>query len=756
MPSYSDAPISLIERIIGLVMRRSSVGGRSASRDQMVDASTVVPVLAMPMPLTLVTALEKLAGACGKPTSAAMLTAALPIANGQMDPRFVPLAMARANLDARWSPMRLRALDAPDFPVVVLLHAGGALLVTGRAGRDRLQIEDETGTREISETILQGLVADDVLTCGHLDPENGAGFEEERSLMQRNPKLWLFGLYLSERSKFKNMIVAAILLNICALAVPLYMRAIYDRVIPNLAIESLWALSIGVAIVLVFEFVLKHVRSSFIDAVGVRVGQLVQHRAMTSFLHARIKRPDNNVGMLMTALRDIEAVTLLVPQAVVTFAIDVPFFFAYAALIVVIGGWTIAGPIMGAAAMALVGIVTSYALKLSSTKSSKLMQARSNLVVDVAEGIATIKANQAEGRFLRQWDIVSDHIGVGAKTARKWSELPGSMSGFVVQLVTVLVVIIGVFQIKAGVMTTGAMIAVTMLTGRAMVPVSSAISVVSKAYQSMAQLAGLSQILTMEAERDVSDPAIARRPIVGRICLNDVTCRYHEAAEPSLTNVSLSIERGEKIAIIGRSGSGKSTLLRAISGMLPIESGTITVDGHIMGQFAAAHLRKSIVYAGQDAALFNSSIWENILLGMDEPAEDVVERAITVSCLDRFVSRSVEGFARNIGPGGCKMSGGQRQSLVLARALIRDPGTLLLDEPTASMDINAEQGVINGLRASMKGRTLIIATHRMTLLDLVDRIIWVEGGKIVADRPQVEMLATLRAQYQTGADRAAA
>jgi ATP-binding cassette subfamily C protein LapB len=270
------------------------------------------------------------------------------------------------------------------------------------------------------------------------------------------------------------------------------------------------ALSIGVAIVLVFEFVLKHVRSSFIDAVGVRVGQLVQHRAMTSFLHARIKRPDNNVGMLMTALRDIEAVTLLVPQAVVTFVIDVPFFFAYLALIVMIGGWTVAGPIIGAGAMALVGIVTSYALKLSSAKSTKLMQARSNLVVDVAEGIATIKANQAEGRFLRQWDIVSDHIGVGAQTSRKWAELPGSMSGFIVQFVTVMVVIIGVFQIKAGVMTSGAMIAITMLTGRAMVPVSNAIGVVSKAYQSMAQLAGLAQILAARLDPH-TQPRIAAR-----------------------------------------------------------------------------------------------------------------------------------------------------------------------------------------------------------------------------------------------------
>lgn len=695
--------------------------------------------------LPLVNGLERLSERLGKPVSRAMLTAALPVANGDLNPRLVPIAMARAGLDARWEARRLTSLDSHDLPALLTLRSGGALLLLGiKAGQ--ASVVDARGEQQVSLAELMTLIGDEILLCGHVDPENGLGFDEERAFVRRNPRLWLIGSYLSERKRLVQLFLAAALLNICALALPLYMRAIYDRVVPNLAIESLWALSAGVALVLVFEFIFKHVRGSYVDAVGIRVGQAVQHRAMTSLLHARGAITDNSVGSLMTALRDVETLALLVPQAMVTMLVDFPFFFAYLALILMIGGWTVAGPLLGAVVMVLVGAVAAYALKLSSRRSSKLMQARNNLVVDVSEGLNTIKANQAEGRFLHQWDIVSDHIGMSTQTARKWNDLPTSLSGFMVQLVTVLVVIIGVFQIREGTMSTGAMIAVTMLTGRAMVPISAAISIVSRGYQSLSQFAGLAHILALEPERDVSDPAIAKRPIRGDIRLQTIDFAYSKDAAPSLTGVSLAIQPGEKIALIGRSGSGKSTLLQLLAGMITPQTGAMTVDGHAVDQFAAAHLRQRIVFAAQDAMLFDSSIWDNILLGMQEPDAEVVDRAIRASGLDRFVSRSVEGYGRKIGPRGSHLSGGQRQSLLLARALVRDPAVLLLDEPTAAMDINSEQLVMQGLREAAAGKTLIVATHRMALLDLVDRVIWLDEGKIVADRPRAEILAMMRSQ----------
>lgn len=745
MPSSEQQKgVSLMERIaasIGMKASRDSRTERARQADQAARAWT-----GSIEPASLVTCLERLSALCGKPTPRDMLIAALPMPNGSMDPRHAPIAMARAGLDARWDTRPLASLTPQDVPMVMQLRDGGSVLLVALFDDPHATIIDATGEKSVPLPVLEHLVTEDVLVCGHVDPANGLDIDDERSFVRRNPRLWLLGSFLGERKRLGQLLIAAALLNLCALAIPLYMRAIYDRVVPNLAIESLWALSAGVMLILVFEFLFKHVRGGYIDAVGVRVGQAIQNRAMNSFLHARLGQGDRSVGGLMTALRDVEALSLLVPQAIVTFLVDVPFFFGYVALIMLIGGWAVAGPVIGAAAMVLVGIIAAYALKLSSKRASKLMHARSNLVVDVSEGLTTIKANQAERHFLRQWDIVSDHIGISSRVARKWNDLPTSMAGFLVQAVTVMVVIIGVFQIKAGIMTTGAMIAVTMLTGRAMVPVSAAISIVSKGYQSLSQFAALSRILGSEPERETSDPAVKTRAIRGDIRLQNVVFSHAEAATPSLKDISIAIQPGEKIALIGRSGSGKSSLLQMIAGLHQPQGGTITVDGNAIDQYAASHLRHSICYSAQDATVFNTSIWANILLGLPEPEAEVVERAIAASGLDRFVSRSVEGYGRNVGANGVKLSGGQRQSVILARALLRDPAILLLDEPTAAMDINSEQAVIEGLRDVAKDRTVVIATHRMALLDLVDRVIWLEDGKVFADRPRAEILMMMRNQ----------
>lgn len=732
-----DRP-SLTQRMFGMFSRNALKHGRESHSEW----------AGLLSPLSTVGALESLSKQCGKPTAREVLTAALPIGDGDMDPRFAQVALARAGLEARWERASPSDLAATSLPCLMPLMDGGAVIVLALPDRKTALVLDTEGEKQIPREALDSLAFGDILVCGHMDPENGLGFDEERDFVRRNPRLWALGVFLSERKRLVQMLAAAAFMNLTALAIPLYMRAIYDRVVPNLAMESLWALSVGVMMVLVFEFLFRHARSAFVDSVAVRVGQAVQHRAMTSFLKGRLGKRDTNVGSLMTALRDVEGLAMLVPQMLVTFLVDVPFFFAFVVLIGMIAGLTASAPVIGAAAMLFIGAVAAYASKLSAKRATKLMQARNNLVVDVAEGLTTIKANQAEGRFLRQWDIVSDHIGMAGRTTRKWNDLPGSVSTFLVQLVTVAVIIIGVFQIKAGVMTTGALVAATMLAGRAMVPVSGAIAMISKGYQSLSQFAGLAELLAMEPERDVSDPSIRRAKISGDIRLRQISYTYEGAAEQSLREISLNIAPGEKIALIGRSGSGKSTLLQILSGMLGPTEGAISVDGHAMDQFASAHLRQSIVYSGQDAVLFNTSIWDNILLGMEEPDPEVVERAIRAAGLDRFIDRSVEGYTRKVGPRGARLSGGQRQSVLIARAIVRNPAIILFDEPTANMDIDSEQAVINGLRQAAADKTVIVATHRMALLDLVDRVIWLEEGRVFADKPKLEVLAMLRGQQQ--------
>ncbi|MET0364917.1 MAG: ABC transporter transmembrane domain-containing protein, partial [Sphingobium sp.] len=278
-------------------------------------------------PLPFVHALERLSAACGMTVARAHLTAGFPVSEGDLDPRFAPFALARAGLDARWEAIRLHHIQAHDLPALTAVREGGAIVITAISLSSRTaRIIDAGGERTVALPALEFSISEQILTCGHLDPENGLDEDSQQDLVQRNPRLWLLGVFLAEKKRIGQLLLAAVFLNLCALAIPLYMRAIYDRVVPNLAIESLWALSVGMVIVLLFEFLFRHVRSGFVDAVSIRVGQSVQHRAMNTVLNARMKHGGKSVGALMVGLRDVEQLAMLAPQAAVTFLVDVPWF----------------------------------------------------------------------------------------------------------------------------------------------------------------------------------------------------------------------------------------------------------------------------------------------------------------------------------------------------------------------------------------------------------------------------------------------
>lgn len=699
-------------------------------------------------PLPMLAALEALAAARGIEPDPAALGAALPMTQETLAAKLAPLALARIGIEAQWHPIGQRVPKAADLPLVVPLARGGAVLITGRAA-DQVVVLDAAGEQLLPFAVLRPLLAGEALHTGPVDPVNGASDAHERDLIRRNPKMWLLGAYLAERRPLGQMLLTSALLNLCALAIPLYMRAIYDRVVPNLAIESLWALSIGVVLVLVFELLLKKIKARFVEAVATRVGQAVQHRAVVAVLRARAPTAGMGFGAMLTGLRDLEQLSLLVPNAIATFCIDLPFVVLLFTLIAAIGGFTVIGPVVGALGLILFGMVSNYALKLASRRASKLVQARSDLTAELTSGWTTIKANHAEGLFEGRWDVISDHLAIGNKQVRHWSELPASAAGLLVQLVTVMVVVIGVLQIKAGLMTTGALIAVVLLTGRAMVPVATTVSMFARAYQSLAQFQALADLLQTEPERDVSDPAVSLSPVRGALAVAGLSHTFKGSGAPSLSGLSFQIREGERVALIGKSGSGKSTLLQMLAGLIPAEEGLITLDGHALDRFAIPQLRRSVIYSAQDAMIFEGTVWHNILLGMSEPEAPVVERAIRCSGLDGFVARTAEGYMRQVGPRGSALSGGQRQSLLLARALVRDPKVLLLDEPTASLDVASEQAVIAGLAEATQGKTLIVATHRLALLEIVDRVIWLEEGRVVADRPKADVLAQLSANSGT-------
>ncbi|WP_353229004.1 hypothetical protein, partial [Novosphingobium sp.] len=331
-------------------------------------------------PFTMLAGVQALCAALGRGADSA---AVMPLSAGGLAPALVPEALAQVGLLAHWLPLPVDRLAPTDLPALLRCQDGGVLVLHTILSGGFGVVEDALGRHPILIARLAPLVDGEVLVAGPADPDQPAQAHETDDLVRRNPRLWLVGAFMAERRRLGQLALTGALINLCALTVPLYMRAIYDRVVPNLAIESLWALSAGVCIALVFELLLRHVKAGFVESTGIRVGQAVQHKAVSAILRGRIQTSENSVGALMTALRDTEQLALLVPLAFVTFVVDMPSILAYFALIALIGGWTVLGPMVGAGALVLTGLVTNFALKLASRHASRLMQTRNNLIVEV-------------------------------------------------------------------------------------------------------------------------------------------------------------------------------------------------------------------------------------------------------------------------------------------------------------------------------------------------------------------------------------
>lgn len=698
--------------------------------------------------LTLIEALTAMLQRRGDDISPQGLTAALPLTGGDLDPRVAPIALARHRVSARWERRRFTDLTRADFPCVLRLKNGQYVLAVDLVDGGKVRLANplvgsqSTVLESVETLILAG--TGDVLIVGSADPVNGDPASDDGEAMRASPRRWILARFFEDKKVLVRLAFAAILLNLCALAMPLYQRAVYDRVIPNLAMESLWALSIGVAIALVFEFMLRNVKADFIEAAGLRVSHLVQHKVVAGLLAARREHASIESGTLQVALRDVDGLAHLAPLAIVTALVDLPFFFLFVALLWFTGGPVAVAAAAGAMAIMFLGLVAATGLGAMSERGSRLSRARSNQVVDAADGLMTIKANQYEGRFLRDWSVVSDHLSLSGHAQRRWMEWSNAMTATAVQGVTIIVLIVGVYMMQSGAMTVGSLIACSLLAGRAMAPIAQATMILSKANQALAQFASLSQLISLPAEKDIAGAAITGKRIRGLIEFKNASFAYDKDGPQALRDVSFRLEPGERVALIGKSGSGKSTLLQLAACLAEPTSGKVLYDGFATEQYGVSRVRSAIAYAGQDALVFDQTLKENLLLGALDAREEDILQAIKVTGVDQIAARLPDGFGARLGHRGGRLSMGQRQAVIVARALIRKTPILILDEPTASMDSSAEQRLRDGLMALPRDCTMIISTHRMELLPLVDRVIWMDEGRILADKPRDQVVAQLR------------
>lgn len=693
---------------------------------------------------TLLECLQLVALGHGRPLSRDAAIAGLPLVDGRLCPSLFARAAQRAGLASRVVALPAQDLPSGDAPFIALLNSDAAVVVLAvDAALGSVRLRDPAGPAGEIEWPLDVFAERYGGTAILLRAE----FRFDERTPQVGPprqRHWFWGVMRDNWPLYRDALFAAALINTFALAMPLFVMNVYDRVVPNHAMDTLWVLAVGVAIVLLGDLVLRTARSHFLDLAGNRVDVRLSAYIMERVLGLRLADRPISAGSFAANLRSFEQVRDFITATTVTALIDVPF----ALLFLVAIAW-IAWPLV-LVPLAGILIVLSYArtvqrpLRELTETTYRAGALRNATLVESLVGLETVKAIGAEGVMQRKWEESATHLARTSTRLRLLSMTTLSLTSWVQQLVAVSVVVLGVYLILDQNLSMGGLIAATLLCGRALGPLGQIAGLMMQYHNASTALDSLDQIVGRPVERPDNAGFVCRPAIGGNITFRDVIFKYPGQEEPALRGVSFSIRAGEKVGILGRIGSGKSTLHKMILGLYQPDQGAVLVDGIDLRQIDPAQLRRSIGYASQDVMLFYGTLRDNLRLGAATADDAALVRATQVAGIAEYVDSHPRGFDLLVGERGETLSGGQRQAVGLARAVIADPPILLLDEPTGSMDHSSEETVKQRLGSFMRDKTVLIVTHRNTLLDLVDRLIVIDAGRIVADGPRERVVAALR------------
>ena len=552
---------------------------------------------------------------------------------------------------------------------------------------------------------------------------------------------WFWSEVWKVRREFWPVLLAALVVNMLALAVPLFTMNVYDRVIPNKAVSTLWVLAAGVALALVFDFVLRLARAQLIDEIGRKLDSKLAQKLFEKVMNLPMADRQGSTGAFARRVSEYELVRDFFASTTVVLAVDVVFLFLFLTVITVLAGWLVLVPLLGIAVMLFAGIALQKAMAKAALDAQADSSLQHSVLVESIAGAETLKAARAEGQMLGRWRRYSAMSAATQERMRRLTAVAVNLAGISQQMISVGLLIGGFYLFNSGHMSMGAIIAIVMLAGRAIQPIGQLAFLVTRGRQAVATLDSLQRMMEVTDERQAAVRSIVPEIRAGHVQLQGVSLRYPNAARDSLDNVDLRIEPGERIGIIGRVASGKSTLGRLLCGLYAPTAGSYTIDGLDSRQYHPHQLRDAFRFVGQDAELFSGTVRDNLMLGAAQADDSQLVDAVLRSGADIFLSRDAAGFDLPVGERGGSLSGGQRSLLVLARALVRPSRLLFLDEPTGSMDTQTELYFIEHLKTALdRGQTLVVATHRHNMLSIVDRLIVIDGGRIIADGPRDEVL----------------
>ncbi|MZR21991.1 type I secretion system permease/ATPase [Sneathiella chungangensis] len=664
----------------------------------------------------------------------------LPLEDNKLTPSLFVRAAERVGISARITNRKLENIPDVVLPCVILLNGRRACVLLERDNGRAKVIFPETGegTDSLPLKELEDLyVGYAILTR----PNFKYRVDKDEKLLQRTGS-WFWGTMWQFWPTFVQVLIAAFLINSFALASPLFIMNVYDRVVPNRALETLWVLAIGVITVIGFDLLLKTLRAYFVDNAGKRADILLSSRIFEQVLNLQVKARPASAGAFANHLREFETLRDFFTSVTVTALVDLPFLAIFLFIIYLIGGPLFIVPAVAIPIVLFVGLFLQWPMRRAVAKTSEEAAQKHGVIIETISALDTVKSMGIEGHMQKEWERFVGKTAQTSVAARFFAGLGINLSAAAMQLVTVGVVVYGVILMGEpdSSITVGALIACTILTGRTMAPLGQIAGLLTRLNQAMVALKGLNKIMSLPVERGAEKRQLSRPNIRGDIEFKDVTFKYPGSDLPSLNNVSFKIRAGEKVGIIGPVGSGKTTISRLLINLYEPDEGAVLIDGTDIRQIDPSDIRRSIGSVMQDITLFQATVRQNITMGHPQADDEMILNAAKLSGVHDFISKHPHGYDLHVGEKGATMSGGQRQAIGLARAFLPNPPILMLDEPTSSMDLNSERRLIARLKNYMEGKTVLLVTHRTSLFSLVDRIIVLGNGKVAADGPRDEIL----------------
>lgn len=668
----------------------------------------------------------------GRPTTMAALGDGLALESGRLPLSLAPRALRRMDVSARIVDLSLFELGDLLLPALLLMADGHTRLLVEWRHQQAVLLLPETGggSVTVSPERLEAEYSGTAVVASHrYQPDARAG-----EFAQASQEHWLKGPLKRRWAAYGEVGVAALVANLLAISTAIFAMQVYDRVVPTAAFETMWILASGVVIAVVLEFILRCLRAHLLDVTGKGLDLQLSSRLFEQVMQLRLAAKPGSTGAFNAQIREFESVREFFTSSTIGAISDMPFVLLFLGLIAYIGGAVVWVPCAAILLMVIPGLLVQGRLATLSRQNLRESAVRQGVLLESIENLETVKTTRAEGRNLRLWESLSaDLAEVGVKV-RSLSALLGHGATAIQQLGYVGVVVVGVHQIGAGNMTVGALIACTILASRTVSPMTQVAAILARWQHVKVALEGLDGLMTAPVERP-AERVYARKPCIeGHYSLDSVRLTYQPDSPAALDLEALEIKADERIALLGGNGAGKSTLLRLLAGFIDASSGRVLLDDVAIGQIEPVDRRRMVGYLPQDIALFFGTLRDNLLLdGAGHSDAELLESLDAVG-LGAFVRRHPLGLDLPI-QGNGSVSGGQRQAIGLARLLLQDPTVVLMDEPTSAFDQTNERRVIDYLKQWLKGRTLVVSTHKKPLLTLVERAIVLRDGRIVLDGP---------------------